>query len=105
MKKLIPLLMVLALLTACGSSGSYSAGLHHVEIDVQDYGTIALEPDADTAPSTVENFCTLAAKGFYDGLTFHRIMDGFMIQGGDPDGNGTVLWMYQPVITAIRVLD
>ncbi len=64
-------------------------GLHHVEITVKDYGVIKLELDADTAPITVSNFCFLANKGFYDGLTFHRIMDGFMIQGGDPEGNGS----------------
>ena len=60
-----------------------------MEIDVKDYGTIALELDADTAPITVTNFIDLAKSGFYDGLTFHRIMKGFMIQGGDPAGNGS----------------
>lgn len=65
------------------------SGTHHVEIQVKDYGTIAVELDADTAPITVTNFVNLAKDGFYDGLTFHRIMDGFMIQGGDPKGNGT----------------
>lgn len=64
-------------------------GLHHVEIDVQDYGTIYVELDSDTAPVTVDNFMTLAESGFYNGLTFHRIMSGFMIQGGDPNGDGT----------------
>ena len=64
-------------------------GLHHVTIDVQDYGTISLELDADTAPISVTNFMNLANEGFYDGLTFHRIISGFMIQGGDPNGNGT----------------
>lgn len=63
-------------------------GIHHAEIEVQDYGTIALELDADKAPITVTNFVKLAQEDFYDGLTFHRIMDGFMIQGGDPLGNG-----------------
>ena len=58
-------------------------------IDVQDYGTISLELDADTAPISVTNFINLANEGFYDGLTFHRIISGFMIQGGDPNGNGT----------------
>lgn len=67
----------------------YLEGLHHVEIEVQDYGTIALELDADTAPVSVTNFIRLAREGFYDGLTFHRIISGFMIQGGDPKGNGT----------------
>lgn len=65
------------------------AGLHHVEITVRDYGTISVELDGDAAPITVENFLKLAGDGFYDGLTFHRIMSGFMIQGGDPLGNGT----------------
>lgn len=64
-------------------------GLHHVEIEVEDYGIISLELDADTAPISVTNFIDLAEDGFYDGLTFHRIIDGFMIQGGDPLGNGT----------------
>lgn len=61
----------------------------HVEIEVQDYGTIAVELDPSAAPITVENFINLANDGFYDGLTFHRIMSGFMIQGGDPNGNGS----------------
>lgn len=65
------------------------SGLHYAEIEVKDYGTISLELDADTAPITVTNFVKLAEDGFYDGLTFHRIIDGFMIQGGDPLGNGT----------------
>lgn len=64
-------------------------GIHHVEMVVKDYGTIEMELDADTAPISVTNFVKLAQENFYDGLTFHRIMDGFMIQGGDPDGNGT----------------
>ena len=63
--------------------------LRHAEITVKDYGTIKLELDEGTAPITVANFVKLAKDGFYNGLTFHRIMDGFMIQGGDPLGNGT----------------
>lgn len=66
-----------------------AAGKHHVEIQVKNYGTIKVELDGDTAPITVANFLKLAESGFYDGLTFHRIIDGFMIQGGDPKGNGT----------------
>ena len=58
-------------------------------IDVEKYGTIAVELDKEAAPLTVENFVKLAKKGFYDGLTFHRIIKGFMIQGGCPKGNGT----------------
>ena len=64
------------------------AGKHHVEIEVADYGTISVELDANAAPITVENFLKLANEGFYDGLTFHRIMLGFMMQGGDPEGTG-----------------
>ena len=64
-------------------------GTHHAEIEVKDYGTIEVELDADSAPVTVTNFVKLAQDGFYDGLTFHRIIDGFMIQGGDPNGDGT----------------
>lgn len=64
-------------------------GTHHAEIEIKDYGTVDVELDADTAPISVTNFVKLAQEGFYDGLTFHRIIDGFMIQGGDPNGNGT----------------
>lgn len=64
-------------------------GKHHVEIDVNNYGTIKVELDADVAPITVANFLELARNNFYDGLTFHRVINGFMIQGGDPNGNGT----------------
>ena len=67
----------------------YSTGKHHAKIVVKNYGTIALELDADVAPITVENFANLVNEGFYNGLTFHRIISGFMIQGGDPLGNGT----------------
>ncbi len=66
----------------------YSTGKHHAQIVVQDYGTIELELDADVAPITVANFAKLVNEGFYNGLTFHRIIDGFMIQGGDPEGTG-----------------
>lgn len=58
-------------------------------ISVKDYGKITVELYPDKAPNTVNNFISLANKGFYDGLTFHRIISGFMIQGGCPDGNGT----------------
>lgn len=63
-------------------------GIHHAEIEVKDYGTIKVELDADTAPISVTNFVKLAQEHFYDGLTFHSIIDGFMIQGGDPEGTG-----------------
>lgn len=61
----------------------------NVEMEIQDYGTIELSLDPEAAPVTVTNFVQLVNDGFYDGLTFHRIIDGFMIQGGDPKGNGT----------------
>lgn len=60
----------------------------NVEIEIQDYGTIILELDSEQAPITVANFVKLANEGFYDGLTFHRIIEGFMMQGGDPQGTG-----------------
>lgn len=69
--------------------GETLSGKHHVTIEVEKYGTIEAELDADIAPITVTNFINLANSKFYDGLTFHRIISGFMIQGGDPDGNGT----------------
>lgn len=107
-RKTITLLMAVLLvfaLAGCGKAQSVQAAkpaessgeagvqpftkVRHAEIMVKDYGTIKLELDEGTAPITVENFINLAKDGFYDGLTFHRIMDGFMIQGGDPLGNGT----------------
>ena len=71
------------------ASGEYASGTHHATIEVEGYGAIKLELDADVAPVTVANFAKLAGEGFYDGLTFHRIIEGFMVQGGDPSGNGT----------------
>nr|WP_296007015.1 peptidylprolyl isomerase [uncultured Blautia sp.] len=59
------------------------------EIKVKDYGTIMVDLYPEIAPITVENFVKLAEDGFYDGLTFHRVMKGFMIQGGDPKGDST----------------
>lgn len=60
-----------------------------VLIEVENFGTIKLELDYNNAPNTCANFVSLARDGFYNGLTFHRIIRGFMIQGGDPLGNGT----------------
>lgn len=57
-------------------------------IEIENYGTIKLELYADEAPITVNNFVALAESGFYDGLTFHRIIAGFMMQGGCPEGTG-----------------
>ena len=62
---------------------------YYADIVIEDYGTITVELDQASAPITVANFVELAESGFYDGLTFHRIIEGFMMQGGDPEGNGT----------------
>ena len=66
----------------------YLSGTYDITIEIKDYGTIEATLDADLAPITVTNFVNLAKQGFYDGLTFHRIIDGFMMQGGDPEGTG-----------------
>ncbi len=63
--------------------------VHNVEISVKDYGIIKVKVDGNYAPVTVDNFIKLINDGFYDGLTFHRIIDGFMMQGGDPTGTGS----------------
>jgi len=85
--------LAVILSSASGSDNAGSTvtatGTHYVAIEVKDYGTITAELYADIAPVTVDNFLKLVNSGFYDGLTFHRIISGFMIQGGDPLGNGT----------------
>jgi cyclophilin family peptidyl-prolyl cis-trans isomerase len=91
---LIPLLAAL-LLTGCSRSGSdakssasvTSTAATHATI-VMDQGEIEIEFFGKESPQAVENFRLLAERGYYDGLTFHRIVKGFMIQGGDPLGNG-----------------
>ena len=62
---------------------------YYADIDIKGYGMITVQLDQSAAPKTVGNFISLAQSGFYDGLTFHRIIEGFMMQGGDPEGNGT----------------
>lgn len=78
--------------TLFGASGSYDSatitGTYRIEIEVEGFGTIPLDLDADAAPITVANFLNLIESGFYDGLTFHRVQEGFMMQGGDPLGTG-----------------
>ncbi len=68
---------------------TYLKGNYQVTIEVENYGTIKAEIDADNTPITVTNFVKLAKSGFYNGLTFHRIIKDFVIQGGDPNGDGT----------------
>ena len=63
--------------------------IKYVEMCIEGYGRLVILLDATTAPITVENFISLVESGFYDGLTFHRVIKDFMIQGGDPDANGT----------------
>lgn len=99
----VVLMMVsVMLLASCGTAKSTEAtntestssesvegiSMHNIEMTIENYGTVKLELDGDTAPVTVQNFLDLVNSGFYNGLTFHRIMDGFMIQGGDPEGTG-----------------
>lgn len=95
---IISCVLLVFVLVGCGNKekdetkkeeDKYMSGKHNVAIEIEEYGTIEVELDADVAPITVTNFIKLVKEGFYDGLTFHRIIEGFMIQGGDPLGNGT----------------
>jgi len=74
--------------SGCAGSNSASDTKPKVEIEMQDGGKIDLELDRSAAPITVDNFISLVNSGFYNGLTFHRVIPGFMIQGGDPLGTG-----------------
>ena len=102
MKKLLCLVLTLFLLslslTACATKGEKEMlnlfdytdeETNFVFIEVDDFGFIVVELYPDTAPETVDNFQDLVEDGFYDGLIFHRVIKNFMIQGGDPKGNGT----------------
>ena len=114
MKKIISVLCILSLLlisVGCGnSSGSgekdagsstdyeqifnelsekYKSNGHPIAVMITNNGNIVMELYEDKAPNTVANFVSLANKGFYDGLIFHRCIQDFMIQGGDPNGNGS----------------
>lgn len=91
--------MLFGVLTSCGGAKDYceyakerdieGREIYYAEISVRDYGKITVLLDATTAPGTVANFVSLALTGFYNGLKFHRIIEDFMIQGGDPRGDGT----------------
>lgn len=91
----LALAVVLAVVGLAGCSKKESGGsvdpqgTHHAVITVKEYGQIKLELDGDTAPITVANFIKLANEGFYEGVTFHRVVPGFVIQGGDPEGTGS----------------
>ena len=93
MKKILAFLLCVMMIASLSSCSNSDTGLkkvtHTVEIEIENYGVITVDLDGKTAPITVENFIKLAEEGFYNGLTFHRIINGFMMQGGDPKGNGT----------------
>ena len=81
--------LAVCLFTGCSGETDYSkVDPPVVTMVIKDYGTITLELYPQYAPETVKNFISLANSGFYDGLTFHRVIEGFMIQGGDPEGTG-----------------
>ena len=82
---LVAAVMMLVLMAGCSKKNSDELC---AEIDIEGYGKITVKLDKEAAPKTVENFVKLVEEGFYDGLTFHRIISGFMIQGGDPEGTG-----------------
>jgi len=107
MKRIVGLILSVALIASCiatlSSCGKYGEGaceylesrditgrdITYVEIKFKGYDKIVVLLDATTAPVTVENFLSLVEDGFYDELTLHRIIKDFMIQGGDPDGDGS----------------
>ena len=103
-KTILVFAMMLLLLVGCHLDNSTDIGdsddtytppaldteaTYYADIDIADYGVITIQLDQAVAPVTCANFVELAENGFYDGLTFHRIIAGFMMQGGDPAGNGT----------------
>ena len=94
--RILPLLLAALLLSACGKAQTEKEVSTEMPekapvatITMADGGVITVELDYATAPNTVKNFISLANGGFYDGLIFHRVIPGFMIQGGDPSGNGS----------------
>lgn len=86
MKKIIIILVSILCLTGCGKK-EYDNPI--VTMNIKDYGTIKIELYPKYAPNTVANFINLVEEGFYNSNTFHRLVPGFVLQGGDPDGNGT----------------
>ena len=80
--------MTVFLLTGCSNDEEITEN-PIVTMEIEDYGTIKIELYPEYAPNTVANFVNLIESGFYDGLTFHRLVPGFVLQGGDPDGDGT----------------
>ncbi len=103
MKKIIILCITLILLTGCGSKNldidfdiegnesaiNYGDKLPVVAMEIEGYGAIVMELYPEYAPNTVNNFISLVKSGFYDNNTFHRLVPGFVLQGGDPEGTGS----------------
>ena len=96
LSKILWVVAILVLITIIGVVGygfyqkmTYNPAKPVATMEVENFGTIKIELYPDQAPQTVANFIALANRGFYDGLTFHRIVKDFMIQGGDPEGKGT----------------
>ena len=99
LSKIIALTLLLAIGVACLTACEYRATskpesqlvntANYVVITLRDIGDVVIKLDRNNAPITVKNFVKLATEGFYDGLTFHRVIANFMVQGGDPKGNGT----------------
>ena len=92
MKKIFTIILVLfslLILSGCSNNEEDIEKNPLVTMEIEDYGTIKIELYPEYAPNTVANFVSLIENGFYDGLTFHRLVPGFVLQGGDPDGDGT----------------
>ena len=91
MKKIITKIIALTLLCVLmiGSLASCRGEANYVKLTIKDIGEVVIQLDRENAPKTVKNFVNLVDQGFYNGLTFHRVISGFMVQGGCPKGNGT----------------
>ena len=84
MKKILLIIISVLLLSGCSSTKNPI-----VTMEIENYGVVKIELYPNMAPNTVANFVNLIEDGFYDGLTFHRLSTGFVLQGGDPNGNGS----------------
>lgn len=97
-KSILVVIAILLFIIICGyligkndsSTDEYLSGKYNIEIKIKDYGTIDATLDADVAPITVTNFVDLVKSGYYTGLKFHRIIDGFMMQGGAGNSRNTI---------------
>lgn len=97
-KSILVVIVILLFIIICGyltgkndsATDEYLSGKYNIEIKIKDYGTIDATLDADVAPITVTNFVDLVKSGYYTGLKFHRIIDGFMMQGGAGNSRNTI---------------